>query len=270
MNIYEELKTAYGIQFENLFSRLMKEKYGMQYQPTSTYGNIGDLSVDGVLNLNVAFAVYAPEIYNDKNAIQKIKSDFHGFIKQREKGNWQYIQKYIFVIKRDREGITSSVLNWITQFNDTFPVGLMTLNDLVLLANGYLPFSDDGRLLLEFKNDVTKVMEYIIATDFTAEPICMSLSDNIKLNILVKWNMKQNTFNSEKLELLKSKILNALSNICTYLTPIYVHALSNGFLLFNNDSLEAGERLRNEMQPQTYKIRCEISNLLNELYTKNS
>lgn len=268
MSIYEDLKGANGMHFQNLFSQLMKEKYGSQYHPTRSHGNIGDMSVDGVLNLNTAFAVYAPEIYNDKKTLEKLNSDFNGFLEQRKNGNWGDIQKLIFVVKSERSGITATILNLIMQINNEFPADIWDMNDLELLSTNYLPFSDDGKLLLEFKNDSTKIMEYIIETDFTAEPFLISLLDEIQLGLLKKWNKKQNSFKEETMEDLKNRILDSLSELCNYLTPSYVHAMPNGeFLLFNNDSYEAGEKLRNEMQPQIHRIRCEVRDLLNELYS---
>ena len=256
---------AYGNHFQDLFSKLMKEKYGIQYQPTSSYGNIGDMCVDGVLDYSTAFAVYAPEIYNDNKTIRKLTSDFNGFM-HKKNGMWRDIQTYIFVIKRERAGITPSVLGIIEEFRKDFPVEIMTMDDLEKLEKGYLPFSEDGRKLLEFKEDVTKVMEYIIKTDFAAGPFCMSLWDNIETAI-EKWNRKQYSFNEEKMEDIKNRIISSLSDLCNYLTPLYVRALPNGLLLFNNNSGEAGERLRNEMQPQIRRIRHEVNDLLNELYS---
>ena len=136
MSIYEELKVAHGEHFQDLFSKLMKEKHGIQYQPTSTYGNVGDMSVDGVLNFNTAFAVYAPETYNDSKAIEKLKADFNGFIKHRNNGHWSGIQLYYFVIKRERTGITSTIINLIYEFRNVFPVEIMTMDDLKILAEG--------------------------------------------------------------------------------------------------------------------------------------
>ena len=75
ITIYDELKIAYGNHFEDLFSKLMKQKYGLRYQAISTSGRNGDMSVDGVLDYSVAFAVYAPEVYKEKNAIWKLRSD---------------------------------------------------------------------------------------------------------------------------------------------------------------------------------------------------
>lgn len=267
MNIYDELKTAYGNHFQDLFSKLMKEKYGPLYQPTITYGNAGDKCVDGVLNYDTAYAVYAPETYRDSNAIAKLKSDFNGFMKHRENGYWKQIQKYIFVIKIERNGVTSAVFNLISQFREVFNVEILTLEDLKLMEKNYLPFSDDGRLLFELKEDVTEVMEYIIETDFSAEPFFISLIDSINF-IIEKWKKRRYTFKEEKVDELKNTILRTLNELSYYFDPLYVHILPNNvnLLMFNNDSIEAGERLRNELQPQTYRIRQEVYKLYTELY----
>lgn len=261
----EELRKASGNHFQNLFTQLMKERYGDCFHSTSTYGREGDKHVDGVLNLNVAFAVYAPEVYKDDVAIKKIKKDFAGFCLDREDGYWCKIEKYVFVVKRERGGLTPKVLNLIAEFNEKFPVDIWTLDDLQQIAKGYLPFSSDGRLLVEFKADVIEIMEYIVDTDFAAEPFRMSLSDEIEMGILGKWRKYKYTFKMEEIEKLKSKILQTLQELCPYLSELYVHAIPGGRLLFNNNSWEAGERLRKDMQPQVFRIRCEVKKLLKEL-----
>lgn len=119
-----------------------------------------------------------------------MRSDFNGFLQNQKKGNWQNIVKYIFVIKRDRSGVTPNVLNIIAEFNKTFPVSIITMDDLKKLTHTTLPFSDDGMLLSEFKNDITDIMEYIIETDFAAEPFCISLADEIEAN-MNKWIRKK-------------------------------------------------------------------------------
>lgn len=269
MNYITELQNSYGNHFQDIFTQLMKEKYSYNYQETSTNGNIGDMKVDGILNNDTAFAVYAPETYNDKKTISKMKLDFNGFLKNRMKGNWQSIEKYIFVIKRDRKGATPTVLDLVTEFNKTFPVDIFTMDDLEMLTKTILPFSSDGILLNEFKVDITDIMEYIIDTDFAAEPFRISLADEIEAN-MNKWLKKKNTFKNNSIEELKKEILKTLNGLYSYLTPDYFHAISNGhYLIFNNDSWEVGERLRNELQPQTYKIRKETQELLDKLYNIN-
>lgn len=269
MNYFTELQNAYGNHFQEIFTQLMKEKYSYTYQETSTNGNQGDMKVDGVLNNDIAFAVYAPETYDDKKTISKMRSDFNGFLQNQKKGNWQNIKKYIFVVKRQRNGVTATVLNLIAEFNRTFPVGIITMDDLKALTHTTLPFSDDGILLSEFKNDITDIMEYIIDTDFAAEPFRISLADEIEAN-MNKWLKKKKTFKNSSIEELKKEILKTLNGLCSYLTPVYFHAMSNGhYLIFNNDSWEAGERLRNELQPQTYEIRKATQELLDKLYNIN-
>lgn len=147
MNIYDELELAYGNHFEDLFSKLMKQKYGLRYQIISTCGNIGDMKVDGVLDCNIAFAVYAPEVYREQNVIQKLRTDFNGFMEHKRNGEWSSINQYCFVVKRERQGITPLVANQIFAFNKDFPVAVMTMEDLKKIADGYLTFSADGYLL---------------------------------------------------------------------------------------------------------------------------
>ena len=55
------------------------------------------------------------------------------------------------------------------------------MEDLKEMSEGYLSFSEDGYLEEEFKKDVTDIMEYIIDTDFSAEPFDIKLVDKIFL-----------------------------------------------------------------------------------------
>lgn len=71
MNYITELQNSYGNHFQEIFTQLMKEKYSYNYQETSTNGNQGDMKIDGVLNNDTAFAVYAPETYYDKKLFPK-------------------------------------------------------------------------------------------------------------------------------------------------------------------------------------------------------
>ncbi len=265
MSIHDELKKAYGNHFQDLFSSIMKSKYGLNYMATSTYGNAGDSKVDGVLNFTTAFAVYAPEIYTDDKAIQKLKNDFRGFINLRSNGEWGNISEYIFVIKRERSGVTSRVIELISELNREFNVGIMTLDDIEGIVKGYQPFSEDGILLKEFKNDITEIMEYIVDIDFSAQPFRMELADEIS-DIESKWQKKRCVFSNQEIENVKIDIIKSLIELRHYLSPEFMHALSDGQLLFNNDSWEAGEKLRNELQPQSYRIRCNIKRLIDQLY----
>lgn len=265
---FDDIKNANGNHFEDLFSQLMKEKYGQRYQQTSTYGRKGDMSVDGVLDSNTAFAVYAPEIYSDEKALNKIQNDFNGFIKQRKNGNWTQITKYIFVIKRERRAATSSVIDLISKLGkelSTVSTEIITLDDINIMINGYLPFSQDGQLLEKFKNEILEIVECCIKTDFSAQPFKISLIDNIQ-ELLERWNTRARSFNDTKLEALKNAILGNLSELIVYIIPPYTRVLSPGIAVFSNGSSEEGERLRNELRPNTIRIRNELNNFYNELF----
>ena len=266
LTIYDELKMAYGNHFEDLFSKLMKQKYGLRYQAISTYGRDGDMSVDGMLDYNIAFAVYAPEVYKEQNAMRKIRSDFDGFMKQRRNGQWGDIQIYCFVIKRERMGITPSVGNLLSSFNKDFPVRVMTMEDLKEMSEGHLPFSEDGYLLEEFKTDVTSLMEYIKDIDFSGEPFDIKLVEGVSF-VLEKWKKKKYSFKQQNLEILKNEICMTLAELAQYFSPVYVHNIGNGILMFNNDSIEAGDRLRETLRPETIRIRKKIWKLLEDLYS---
>ncbi|WP_373262063.1 hypothetical protein [Hungatella hathewayi] len=262
-----ELEKAYGNHFQDLFSQLMKEKHGMAYQPTCTYGNIGDMSVDGVFNSTIAFAVYAPEIYNDNKTLAKMREDINGFLEQRSNGNWQNITKYVFVIKKERAGITAPVLNLIGEFTNIFPVEIISLDDLRLLANSFLPFSSEGNLFLNFRNQVTPLLQYIIEIDFSASHFRASLPIEID-EICKQWDMVQNRFKNSNAEFLRRSILDLLNKLSSYLTPLNFYAIPNfegEFLMFNHQSDDARKRLE-DLRTQTYQIRCKLNTLLEDLY----
>lgn len=261
MDIYKDLQSAYGNHFQDLFTKLMKQKYGFNYQQTSTYSSYGDMKIDGILNFSIGFAIYAPEIYKEDNVITKIKSDFKGFIQHKQNGSWKNINKLFFVIKRERSGVTPRVFDTIAGFNNEFPVNIITMDDIEIIAKGYLPFSNDGVLLEKFKTDMLGFMQYAIDTDFCAEPFQISFIDDIEI-MIHKWNNVQYFFNNEELEDLKKQILKVFCDLYKYINEPYTRLLSDGRVLFNNTSYESGERLREEMQPNVSKLRKEMGELL--------
>lgn len=108
------------------------------------------------------------------------------------------------------------MLNLISEFNEKFPVDIWTMDDLQQIVKGYLPFSSDGRLLVEFKADVIEIMEYIVDTDLAAEPFRMSLSDEIEIGILDKRRKYKYTFKTDEIEKMKSRILQTLQEKCSH------------------------------------------------------
>lgn len=62
--------------------------------------------------------------------------------------------------------------------------------------------------------------------------------------ILEKWKKKKYSFKNQYLEMLKTEIYMNLAELVQYFSPVYMHNIENGMLIFNNDSIEAGNRLR--------------------------
>lgn len=145
-DVLDKLANSYGDNFADLFSNIMKIYYGDRFQQTQTYGNKGDMKVDGVLNDNIAFAVYAPEVYKDTKAINKIKSDFYGFLEHKKNGKWTNIDTWILVIKSNRKkGVTSEVINLIAKLktqHNSLDIKIWTLDDIALLIGKNGIFSD--------------------------------------------------------------------------------------------------------------------------------
>lgn len=264
---YNDFLEEHGTQFENLFSDLMRERYGNDYQPTSTNGPDGDLSVDGVLSFETAFAVYAPECYSDSKTCSKLRHDFEGFLERRNKGYWKFIKQYIFVVKRIRKGMTATVLNLIGEFNDAdknLSVNIIGLDTIKNLLEGPLPFSQDGNLLQEFKNDVVETMEYVINYDFASQLIKISLPEEID-EIKEKWEKKQNSFQSKNYEKLKTDIVSLLCALLKYMQEPYMcirkYQPNIYYFIFKKekDTLE-------ELRSKTNRIRRDLLKLYMQLW----
>lgn len=135
-----------------------------------------------------------------------------------------------------------------------------------LSRNAILISETDKSLLNDFKNEFTDTLEYIIDTDISSELVKLVLPDKIE-DLLRKWNKKTYIFSNKCVEEIKIDILNSLSEFLIYLSPTYlrIHKGSN-CLIFRNQSLEEGYRLRDELQPNTYRIRCDLKSQLNKLY----
>ena len=268
MSIIEELKNSYGNHFQDLFTKLMKQKYGDRYQATATNGKIGDLKVDGILDFKIAYAVYAPEVFTEDKLLKKLDSDFNGFMEIRKNGKyWQQITNYVFIIKNTREGITPKIFDLITNFNQNFSVKILTMSDLEQLYNGYLPFSEDGTLLNEFKSDTVKILEYILKIDFIAEPFYLEIFDKIEI-LKEKWLSKTKLFSDENIESIKISIFNELTNLWNTLIEHGFHLFSdNKRYLIDNDTEEKGYNLRSGIFPnKVYEIQNNINYLFNKLW----
>ncbi|MCM1343750.1 MAG: hypothetical protein NC305_11095 [Lachnospiraceae bacterium] len=125
----------------------------------------------------------------------------------------------------------------------------------------------DNVLLEDFKHDYAEIMEYCINTDFSAELVRITLSDEIDILYRDKWRFKSRDFENKDLRLLKNRILKVLNELTKYLSPEYLRFHENsGMLIFRNQSWEEGCRLREDFQPNSLRLRQEIADLYRELY----
>lgn len=125
----------------------------------------------------------------------------------------------------------------------------------------------DIALLNELKNDYTDIIEYCIRTDFSSELVEIDLSERIHELEYYKWSKKKYTFTNIKLEELKSELLNCLGELTQYVSPEYLRLHeASGKLIFKNQSWEEGCKLRDELRPNTLRIRYKLKDLLNAIY----
>lgn len=180
---------------------------------------------------------------------------------------WQQITNYVFIIKNTREGITPKIFDLITNFNQNFSVKILTMSDLEQLYNGYLPFSEEGTLLNDFKSDTVKILEYILKIDFIAEPFYLEIFDKIEI-LKEKWLSKTKLFSDENIESIKISIFNELTNLWNTLIEHSFHLLSdNERCLIDNDTEEKGYNLISGNFPnKVYKIQNNINYLFNKLW----
>lgn len=142
--LFEKLKMSNKEEFQDTFSKIMKKIYKDSYQPVQSYGNIGDRKVDGILNHDTVYAVYAPEVYKESEVISKIKSDFTGFIEHKDNGNWpSSITNLVFVVKSNREkGATPNLVNLVMELKEEYEIEIRiwTLDDILeLIEHKFVP-----------------------------------------------------------------------------------------------------------------------------------
>ncbi|MBU3130538.1 hypothetical protein [Clostridium tagluense] len=111
----------------------------------------------------------------------------------------------------------------------------------------------------------TKLLEYIIRTDFSAGFVELGLY-NFIASLIDKWFLKESILNNKALEDLKIDIVFELRERLPYLTDEYLRLHSSGKLLFKNDSWGAGCKLREELRPNTLNVRNNLKKLLDSLF----
>ena len=81
-----------------------------------------------------------------------------------------------------------------------------------------------------------------------------------------KWNFEIRKIQEPDKQILIQKVLQTLSDYLYYLSDRYLKAIDGERLIFRNSSIEEGDRLRNELMPKSYELRCKLRDLYLKLW----
>ncbi len=126
--------------------------------------------------------------------------------------------------------------------------------------------SEDLTYLKSFRADSRDILIYIIRNDPSAGPTEVSLSDDIS-GLIEKWQFSVREIKNSSFRKLVLDILNTLREYTYYISEVFLRYIpGRDILWFRNESWEEGNRLRNELQPKSYELRCKIVRLYEVLY----
>ncbi len=146
------------------------------------------------------------------------------------------------------------------------PKGANTDNNSGKTAGWTALSSEDLAYLKSFRADSRDILIYIIKNDPSAGPTDFFLSDKIN-DLMEKWQFSVREIENNAFRKLVLDILNALGKYTYYISDVFLRYIpERGILWFRNESWEEGERLRDELQPKSYELRCVIAQLYKKLY----
>lgn len=127
--------------------------------------------------------------------------------------------------------------------------------------------AEDLSRLKEFREESRDILKYIIKNDPSAGPTEITLSDEIS-GLIKKWQFSVREIENSTFRKLVLDILNQLREYTYYISEVFLRYIpGRDILWFRNESREEGNRLRNEFQPKSYELRCEIARLYEMLYS---
>lgn len=122
-------------------------------------------------------------------------------------------------------------------------------------------------LVTSFKNECTPFMLTIIDEDPSAEPIKPIFPDRLA-EVVQKWSLLHRQIEDPKFRTLAGNILRAFDKYTYYISDTFLKYIPEiDRLLFRNETPEDGDRNRDILQPESYKLRCEIGELYKALYS---
>ena len=125
---------------------------------------------------------------------------------------------------------------------------------------------DDTRFLKRIREGAKPLFKYCIENDPSAGPTDLFLSDNIT-EFINSWKFDYREIQDYALRTLVKDTMDVLGEYTYYLSDQFLRLIPNtDTLWFRNESWEEGEQLRNILQPESYRLRCEIRDLYLRLY----
>lgn len=125
---------------------------------------------------------------------------------------------------------------------------------------------NDKNFLQQFRNDVKDLMKYIIDTDPSAEPTRITLADEIN-DVIHRWNFNLREIEDGDFRKLVIEIVKNLGEYTNYISDKYLRLIpERNVLWFRNESIEEGDRLRNELRPGSYALRLDLAMMYEYLY----
>ena len=127
--------------------------------------------------------------------------------------------------------------------------------------------SDKDKVLLEkFRDHIEEILHYCIDNDPTAGATRITLADEIH-DVCRTWNFELRKIKDTAFRQLVVDTIRTLDEYSYYLTDKFLRWIpGTETLWFRNESREEGEQLRNVLQPECYRLRCEIARLYERLY----
>jgi len=134
------------------------------------------------------------------------------------------------------------------------------------LFNGIELCANDETLLKRFRTEAKRTLIYIFENDPSADPIKLTLADEIQA-IITSWQYDVREIENETLRKLVLDILTTISAYTEFLSPKFLRYHSGlKALLYRNQSIKEGDQLRDVLRPQTYELRLHLAELYKKLF----
>lgn len=128
------------------------------------------------------------------------------------------------------------------------------------------PENESERVYSTFKRESFDILMYCIETDIAAEPVNVTLADEIN-SLINKWQYEVRKISNQELRKIVADTMITLSDFARYLSDKYLRYNSGSkVLIFRNSSAEEGERLREELRPESYRIRTKLAELFKRMW----